>query len=149
MPHIPEIPHFFPYSDIQPITACSIQSITNKNEQRFAALILGLELSDITAYYEPGKIITPPELRKNCKLFTIPDFLLIAGFNAYLYEVGTEPRTSSGKLKREKAAQRRTLMTTGLPVAIIGSPELQKLEQLFTTQLPHAVLEMVLSLTNE
>lgn len=149
MSHIPEIPHFFPFSDMQPITAGSIQSITNKNEQRFAALVLGLGLSDISAYYEPGKIITPPELRRNCKLFTIPDFLLLAGLDAYLYEVGTEPRTPSGKLKSGKAAQRRTLMATGLPVGIIGSPELRQLELLCATQIPHAVLEMLLSLTKE
>jgi hypothetical protein len=148
MQRFPEIPHFYPYVDSQPVTPESAQLITNVNERRFAQIVSGVPADILVAYHEPGKIIPPIDYKKNCRAYTIPDFLVLAGLNAYLIEVGTQPRTTSGKLKDGKAAQRRTLATTGLPVGIIGSSELQQLEEMFFSGFSHAFLQLLVSLTS-
>lgn len=148
MQKLPEIPHFYPFVDLQPITPQSAQLISNVNERHFAEIISRGSADILVAYHEPGKVIPPAEYKKNCRVYTIPDFLVLAGFDAYLIEIGAQPRTTAGKLKRGKAAQRRTLATTGLPVAIIGTAELLQLEEMSYSGFPHAILQLLTSFTS-
>ncbi|MBP7774745.1 hypothetical protein KA078_03060 [Candidatus Woesebacteria bacterium] len=147
MQQLPEIPHFYPFVDLQPVTLQSAQLITNVNERHFAEIVSRVPTDILVAYHEPGKVIPPVEYKKNCRAYTIPDFLVLAGFDAYLIEIGAQPRTTAGKLKSGKAAQRRTLATTGLPVGIIGTSELLQLEEIFYSGFSHAFLHLLASFT--
>lgn len=144
-----EIPYFYPFVDLQPVTPQSAQQITNVNERHFAVIVSEVPADILVAYHEPGKVIPPAEYKKNCRAYTIPDFLVLAGFDAYLIEVGAQPRTTAGKLKSGKAAQRRTLATTGLPVGIIGTSELLQLEEIFYSGFSHAILQLLVSFTDK
>lgn len=148
------IPHFRPCVDCTPLSDEMAAAIVNENERRLATLLLSLiftvcddECVNLMIYHEPGKVIPPPD-KKHCRTYTVPDFLIIHEDEQemYLVEVGSQPRTASGKLKHGKAAQRRTLKTTDLPVVIIGSTELEWLEQLSVVGSPQVVLQQFFSL---
>ena len=150
LPDVPGyVPHFMPTSPgaLNYLTLESAQGITNANERRFALLLVAL-FPGIVAYHEPGKV-KPPSSAKNVRSSTVPDFIAFIDSVPHVIEVGTKTRKNSGKFPAGKAAQRRTLMTTGLPVMIIGDEELAELENLLKERSPVAVMDWLLCFADE
>jgi len=164
MSALSEIPHFYPFSSTSPLTPQSAERITNTNERRFADALLTLQSATsiewvtLAIFHEPGKVIPPPEIKGHCRSHTIPDFLIIAQFQTTVaqlqseatifYEIGSRPQTKTGKFKRAKAKQRRSLLSTDQFVGVIGDTQLSEIEKLLTENELAEVLALIFRYAN-